>query len=354
VLGAAEAELGNFDKAVSSAQQAAALAGISRDQTVQIRLPEIRARLEEYSEGRSHTEPRFVQAFPQSLPVRGYGLLMCLGFLAGGITAILLARQVGIAPDVVWDLGIYALLGGIIGARAFYLVQYHDRVFEGKSGIDLLLVPFQLQEGGLVLLGGLIFGSVIFLAYARYRKLKPLLMADIALPGFFVALAFGRLGCLMNGCCYGDRCELPWALEFPLGSVPDMALVIRGFIAPESLASLPLHPTQIYSSLDALILAFLTIAYFQFRSRDGEVLALGMLTYPITRFSIEFLRGDEMGKFGTGLTISQLVSLGIFFAGLGFAYWLSQRPRQTASGKPASDRIASESAKTPASSVGRA
>ncbi len=294
------------------------------------------ARLANYGEGQSYTEPRFAQTFPQSLPVRGYGFLMSLGFLAGGITATLLARRVGIPGDVVWDLGIAALFGGIVGARLFYLVQYPDHVFKDKSGWELVLAPFQLQEGGLVLLGGLIFGSVVFLTYARLRKVKPLLMADIALPGFFVALAFGRLGCLMNGCCYGDRCELPWALEFPLGSVPDMALVIKGFIAPESQSSMPLHPTQIYSSLDALILAFLTITYFRYRSRDGEVLALGMLTYPITRFCIEYLRGDEMGQFGTGFTISQLVSLGIFGTGLVFAFWLSHRPRQSAQGSTTS------------------
>jgi phosphatidylglycerol:prolipoprotein diacylglycerol transferase len=249
-------------------------------------------------------------------------------------------------------LGILALIGGIVGARIFYLVQYHEHLFRDKSGLEWLLVPLQLQEGGLVLLGGLIFGSVIFLGYAYHRKLNPLLMADIALPGFFVALAFGRLGCLMNGCCYGDRCELPWAIEFPLGSVPDMALVIRGFVAPESLESMPLHPTQIYSSLDALILAVLTIIYFRFRGRDGEVLALGMLTYPITRFSIEYLRGDEMGQFGTGLTISQLVSLGLFLSGLAFAFWLGRRPRQAAPGKSIPPRQTAERSKERRRSVG--
>lgn len=351
-LAAAHAELGNFDEAMNAAQRAAMLADRSNDLAIRTRLPEIRARLETYETGRSFTEPRFAQTFPQSLPVRGYGFLMCLGFLVGGVTSILLARRVGIAPDVVWDLGIFALIGGIVGARMFYLVQYREHLFRDKSGIEVLLVPFQLQEGGLVLLGGLIFGSLVFLLYAWYRKLNPLLMADIALPGFFVALAFGRLGCLMNGCCYGDRCELPWAIEFPLGSVPDMALVFRGFVAPESLHSMPLHPTQIYSSLDALVLAFLTIIYFRYRSRNGEVLALGMLTYPITRFSIEYLRGDEMGQFGTGLTISQLVSLGLFVSGLVFAFWLKWRPRLSADGMPAPVRQTAGPAKRPKSSVG--
>ncbi len=131
----------------------------------------------------------------------------------------------------------------------------------------------------------------------------------------------------MNGCCYGDRCELPWAIQFPLGSVPDMALVIRGFVSPDSPWSMPLQPTQIYSSLNALVLAFLTATYFRYRNRDGAVLAMGMLTYPITRFSIEYLRGDEMGQFGTSFTISQWVSVGLFCAGLVYLFWLSRRPQ---------------------------
>lgn len=325
---AAYAEAGNFSEAKRFGQAAALNAEASINPAVGQRLNEIRDRLEYYDNEQAYREPRFSQAFPQSLPVRGYGFLMFLGFIAGGLTATRLAKRVGYTPDVVWDLGIWTLFGGIAGARMFYLVQYHERVFGGKSGFDLILAPFELQEGGLVLLGGLLFGSGIFFVYCFYRKLKPLLMADIAVPAFFIALAFGRLGCLMNGCCYGDRCELPWAIQFPLGSVPDMALVIRGFLSPDSVASMPLHPSQIYSSLNALILGILTATYFRYRNRDGAVLAMGMLTYPITRFSIEYLRGDEMGQFGTSFTISQWVSMGLFCAGLVFVFWLSRRPEQ--------------------------
>lgn len=326
-LAAAYAEAGDFEKAVLAEQGAAKAAEASVDPVIRERLQGIRNRLQQFTQQQPHRESRFVESFPQSLPIRGYGFLMFLGFIGAGLTASRLAARVGITSDVIWDLGIWGLLGGIVGARLFYLVQYHERVFGGKSGMALLTAPFELQEGGLVLLGGVLMGSAVFVGYCLYRGLKPLLMADIALPGFFVALAFGRLGCLMNGCCYGDRCELPWAIQFPLGSVPDMALVIRGFVSPDSPASMALHPSQIYSSLNALILAFLTATYFRYRNRDGAVLALGMLTYPITRFAIEYLRGDEMGQYGTGFTISQLVSIGLFTGGLVYLFWLSRRPR---------------------------
>jgi phosphatidylglycerol:prolipoprotein diacylglycerol transferase len=119
-----------------------------------------------------------------------------------------------------------------------------------------------------------------------------------------------------------------------------MALVLRGFLSPESLSSMPIHPSQIYSSINALVLAFLTTTYFRYRSRDGAVLAMGMLTYPITRFAIEYLRGDEMGQFGTSFTISQWVSMGIFGAGLVFTFWLNRRPKQiTLAGEPTARKL---------------
>jgi phosphatidylglycerol:prolipoprotein diacylglycerol transferase len=150
------------------------------------------------------------------------------------------------------------------------------------------------------------------------------------MPSVFLGVAFGRLGCFLNGCCYGDRCELPWAVTFPLGSVPDMALVQRGFIAPDATHVFALHPTQIYSSLDGLVLFLLTSAYFHYRHRDGAVVALGALSYAVTRFAMEFLRGDEMGQFNTTLTISQWISIGIFLAGLVYLAWLNRRPATTA------------------------
>ncbi|HLQ44490.1 MAG TPA: prolipoprotein diacylglyceryl transferase family protein, partial [Planctomycetaceae bacterium] len=121
------------------------------------------------------------------------------------------------------------------------------------------------------------------------------------------------------GCCFGDRCELPWAVTFPVDSVPFNAQVQRGFLPAEAAGSLPIHPTQLYSVIDGLLLCLLTLAYYPVRSRDGSVVTLGLLTYPITRFLIERLRGDEMGQFGTSLTIAQWISLAMLAGGIGLA-----------------------------------
>ena len=103
-----------------------------------------------------------------------------------------------------------------------------------------------------------------------------------------------------------------------------MALMNRGVLEDAAEKCIPLHPTQIYSSINAFVLAFVTACYFRYRTKDGAVLLIAMLLYPISRFTIEFLRSDELGKFNTSLTISQWVSIGLFLAGLVYMFWLAK------------------------------
>jgi len=177
-----------------------------------------------------------------------------------------------------------------------------------------------------VLYGGVLTAIAAYLIFCRRRRLNTLLMSDILIPSIFIGLAFGRLGCFLNGCCYGDRCTLPWSVTFPTGSVPDAALVHRGFVGAAELINFSLHPTQIYSALNAAVLLLLTASYFKYRHKDGAVLTLALLVYPVTRFVIEYLRGDELSKFNTSLTISQWVSIGLFSMGIAFLWWLTSRP----------------------------
>ncbi len=331
-VAAAYAEQGDFEMAVTSAKKAASIAFFSLDTRTGV--GEVRERLQLYLSEQPYRMSRIAKTFPQSLPVYGYGFMLFIGFVLCIFLATRLASIVGIPREFIWDIGVFGLLAGIVGGRLFYIVQYSDRVFGGKTGTELLVAPFQLQEGGLVLLGGVIAGAGTMIWYCWKRKVSPLLLADVAVPAFFLALAFGRMGCLMNGCCYGDRCELPWAIQFPMGSVPDMALVHRGFLSPDSTTVLALQPSQVYSTINALILCGVSLIVFRYRTRNGLVLAVGMLLYPISRFLIEYLRGDEMGKFGTSLTISQIVSLAMFVSAVVYTVWLLTR-----SGKLTTSRI---------------
>ena len=104
-----------------------------------------------------------------------------------------------------------------------------------------------------------------------------------------------------------------------MDSIPFKAQLQRGFLPDDAVGSLPIHPTQLYSVIDGVLLCWLTLAYYPIRARDGSVITLALLTYPITRFFIERLRGDEMGQFGTSLTIAQWISLAMLAGGIGLA-----------------------------------
>lgn len=259
----------------------------------------------------------------KGIPVYGYGAMVFLGFAFGGWTALRRAQSVGIDPEAIWDLITWFFIAGIGGARLFYLVQKRGEVFKDVHGAgDFLFRTVNLTDGGLVLLGGVTAVVVATLIFCHLRKIPAMLMADVLVPSFFIGLGFGRIGCLLNGCCFGDRCELPWAIHFPQGSAAWGALFERGFIGREAASTFGLQPTQIYSSIAAFLLAGLTAAYFRRRPFNGAVLVVGMLLYATKRFVIEFLRGDEMGQFGTIFTISQLISMGIFAGGLVLLVWL--------------------------------
>jgi len=269
------------------------------------------------------------QVFPgKSMPVFGYGFLVMLGFLTAVITAQGRLKRIGVDPELAWDAGMWLLVGGVFGGRLFYLLQYHKQVYgEVKSFPEAVFATINLTAGGLVLIGALLGGGLGFLAFCRARKLSAPDLADAFTPSVFLGIGFGRIGCLLNGCCFGDRCELPWGLAFPHGSVPFTILKERGFVAPDAAFTMPLHPTQIYSSIDGFLLALITAVLFSERRWKGEVFGWGCVLYSVTRFLMEFLRGDEMGQLGTGLTISQLYSIGIAVFGTIVLVWHGRRVR---------------------------
>jgi phosphatidylglycerol---prolipoprotein diacylglyceryl transferase len=256
------------------------------------------------------------------LKVFGYGTMLVLAFLGSTWLAAWRARRERLNPEVILDMAFWIFFIGLVGARLFYCIQYWgDQV---KTVWDVL----QYWKGGIVYYGGILGASVAFVVYRHFRPfpLRPYL--DALAPAIMVGTLFGRLGCFLNGCCYGDQCNLPWAVSFPRFSPPWDAQYNHGngVIPFEAAYALPVHPTQLYSSLDALIILILLTAFYPLRRRDGEVMGLLMVTYPITRFLIEYLRNDE-GVFFAGFTISQTISIALFLGGLAYWVWLFRQPR---------------------------
>lgn len=254
------------------------------------------------------------------IKIFGYGMMLFLAFLGSMNLAAWLARREKLDPEVIYDLSLGVFLGGLVGARLFYVIQYWG------VRVHTLLDVVRVWEGGIVLYGSIIGGTLAFFVYRMRRPfpLRPFL--DVIAPALALGIAVGRFGCFLNGCCFGDVCRLPWAVAFPASSPPWAAHRLAHLIGPDAAWSLPVHPTQIYSVLDGFVLVLLLLAYFPLRRRDGEVMALLMVTYPVTRLLIEFLRNDER-IFFAGMTISQNISVLVLCCGLANWFWLS---RQTA------------------------
>lgn len=262
-------------------------------------------------------------------PIYGYGTMLFLGFLASASLAAWRIRRERADGEIAWDASMWIFVSGILGARVYYILTHPDRFFgadpvtgEPRALIQKLVALVNLPDGGLVLYGGVIFAPIAYALYCRRRRISPLALGDIAITSVFVGLMFGRLGCFLHGCCYGDLCSLPWGVTFPHGSVPFESLVARGLQGADAARSLMLHPSQLYDSINGVLLALLTYYYYPFRRRTGEVMALGWMLYPINRFVIEFLRSDEPTVRGTPFTGAQLLSLVLFAVALGFFLWL--------------------------------
>lgn len=280
-----------------------------------------------------------------SLPIFGYGTMVLIGFLTATWFGQARAAKAGIDPAMVFDSAFWTLLAGVLGGRLFYLFQHGDEVFRrGATLGENVFSAINLSNGGLVLIGAMLGGAIGYFAACHKRGVAPLGLLDLLAPSIFIGIGFGRIGCLLYGCCFGDPSTLPWAVAFPEGSAAYQTLVERGFVSPQAEYCMPLHPTQIYSAINGFLLAFVTYAYYPFRRRVGGVFAVALILYPITRFLIEFVRADELGQLGTGLTISQLLCIGLLCGGLGLAGWLQWRGRAPS---PAVPPPQSRSAPTP-------
>jgi phosphatidylglycerol:prolipoprotein diacylglycerol transferase len=251
--------------------------------------------------------------------VHGFGLMLLLACLGAVWLTAWLASRGRIDPDSVYDLATWLVAGGFIGARAMYLAQCPETI-HGFWDI------FKVWEGGITFygcIGGGLIGTLIY--WSRHPfPFRP--MADAVAPALVFGAAVGRFGCFLNGCCYGLPCQYPWAVRFPSGTLPWADHVQAGLIARNAAQSLAVHPTQLYAGVVGLLIFAVLLAYFPRRRRDGEVMALLMILYPITRFPIESLRADDT-PFAAGLTLSQVISLGLVVAGLVGWVRLSRLPR---------------------------
>lgn len=302
------------------------------------------------------------------LTVKAYGTMMVIGFL---LAITLMRHCAGIIkhnPEYVTNSALYALISGVVGARIFYII--HN--FDGYR--DNLLSVFQVWKGGLELVGGVLFAIAVLIFILKKNKLPIRTYLDMLAIGLMLGLSVGRIGCYLNGCCFGKPTDSAFAIHFPYGSPSyltqvypnpdrnrfepqiDLPAEFFGYLADdgrtwvsategskfymslkpwdmltdeqkrlvnEKYRHLAVIPTQFISSFDALVIC--GILYFFWRKRgimhQGATFALMFILYGPNRFFIETLRDDnpfehQWWTLYKGGTISQNICIYMFVLGL--------------------------------------
>jgi phosphatidylglycerol:prolipoprotein diacylglycerol transferase len=243
-----------------------------------------------------------------SFPVNTYGVLLALAFLAALFVAARLGARDGLPRERVFDLGLWMLLGGLVGSKLLLMVAEPEYA---SNPWQLISLDF-IRSGG-VWYGGFLGGLLTGVLLIRRYKLSFWKVTDAFAPGVALGQAIGREGCFAAGCCWGKPTTLPWGVEFG-----ELAHRITGVPV-----GVHLHPTQLYESLASALL-FLFLYRLHRRKRfTGEVIAAYAVLYGLIRFLIEFVRDDPRGDiFGltslTGLSTSQLISLLVIIGGIVF------------------------------------
>ena len=247
-----------------------------------------------------------------SFSIRSYGAMAALGFVLGCWLVNVNRKYARMSSDQASTSLFVAMIAGIIGARIFYVVQYFKQYRDNFWGI------FRVDQGGLVFYGGFLLALAALWLYCRRSKLDIVRVLDVYAPAMAIAHACGRIGCFLNGCCWGKPTDLFWGVSYPEGSNP--ALCYPG----ESL-----HPVQLYEAGEQFLLFFLYFYLVRYTKR-GITMASYLTLYGIFRFLNELLRGDNPKVLADFFTPAQVIGLLIIPAGIGlFIYFQRHESKDT-------------------------
>lgn len=317
--------------------------------------------------------------WPHEFEIRSYGLMLMIGFLGGTWWATRRADRVKANAELIVNCGFVALVFAIIGARLFYVIHYWDQHFAGRG----LWAAINITSGGLEFYGGLVGAFLALIGYLWWNGVSLRLYFDIIAPSLAFGLAVTRIGCFLNGCCWGGACppEMAWGVQFPYQSpafdrqwrdrlvgVPAELIFVStgGTLAypinpmvddprpgdaiarhaaqfglqredlieeASHFRSIRLHPAQLYAATGAGLLAILLNTAFYRRKRHGVLVVMFMTLYPIMRIFEEIVRVDNPHDTA-GLTISQFVSVLLILFGLGYYLMIRRMPLRSPKAVP--------------------
>ena len=299
--------------------------------------------------------PDFIP-FVGGAPIYGYGVMLVIGFFAAMELAKYLARRSEIDPEVFANAALIALVAGVAGARLSHVLEnLSDYTRSDLSFGQNLWNAVNIRSGGLTYYGGFLLAFPAVLFYGLAKKVPIRVGMDIIAPCLMIGLGFGRIGCYLNGCCYGAETNARWAVEFPYRSDAYLEQARAGEIqipadllkdgqprsiediekdpglSPErrdhllsearSQHALPVHPAELYSTLTAWLIAAFLVAYFTMPHAPGRVFALMLMVEGVSRYLLEEVRAEPaftpFGKhvFGS-MSYSMVVSIPIVLLGV--------------------------------------
>jgi len=236
-----------------------------------------------------------------------YGLFVATGFLVGLMVTVKVGKTEGITPQQTMDIGFVMIVAAIVGSRLMYVLM--NISYYVKRPMDI----FKMWQGGLVFSGGIVCVVLAVLWYARRHQISFWKMADMWAPAMAAGQAIGRIGCFMAGCCYGKPTGSRWGVVFT---------------DPHSLAPLniPLHPTQLYSSVSNFIIFFILLLLHRKKKFDGQVFLWLLVLHSTARLFVERFRGDDRGMIlESGMTVTQLVTLALLIGAIVTLYIFKRR-----------------------------
>jgi phosphatidylglycerol:prolipoprotein diacylglycerol transferase len=236
--------------------------------------------------------------------IRSYGVMLAIAFWVGIEVSARMARKRGYDPLLIVDLGLVILLSSVAGSRFLYVIT-HLGDFRGDPWGVL-----KVWEGGLTFYGGLVAAVVVGVLFLKRRGQPVAEITDILAPQIALGIAIARVGCFLNGCCFGKESTLPWACVFPADS-----------LAGSVMHGLRIHPVQIYAAAANLIIAVILWRFQRKRLPAGSVFAGLLILYGAWRFVIDFWRYYEgelmLGVDGFQISTNQIVSIILIIVGIG-------------------------------------
>ncbi len=276
----------------------------------------------------------YLHNVPKSFSVFGftiafYGLIIGIGVMAGLLAVTRIAKKTGQNPDDYWDLAIWGILFGVVGARLYYVA------FSWDDYKDNLLNIFKLRSGGLAIYGGVIAAYITLYVWCRTKKKSMALVGDTAMPGLILGQAIGRWGNFMNREVFGDYYNGLFSMQLPISDVRDPSDITEKIAShiPAGANYINVHPTFLYESVWNLLVFVLLLVYRKHKKFDGEICLLYLGGYGIGRFIIEGIRTDTLFVPGTTVPVSQVLALGMVVAAIGIDILVRVRLKKRTVGK---------------------